>query len=73
MHYSKEAKIEIIFIYDKTQQCLRESVQSYKERFPISNCPSHSIYTNIIKTFHENGSMSDKHEERKTIAHETNH
>lgn len=73
MHYSKEAKIEIIFIYNKTQQYLRETVQSYKERFPIGNCPSHSIYTNIIKTFRENGSIGDKHEERKTITHETNH
>lgn len=33
MHYSKEAKIEIIFIYNKTQQYLRETYRVTKKDF----------------------------------------
>ncbi|KAK2578394.1 hypothetical protein KPH14_012645 [Odynerus spinipes] len=72
MRYSKEDKIDMIFVYGESRQCLREAVRLYKDRFPNRNCPSVSVYHNLIKKFREIGSVDDKKQTKvKSVTNET--
>lgn len=60
MRYTKAEKIDMIFIYGKCRQNMRESIRLYAERFPDRAIPSRSVFSDIIKIFQETGSVGNK-------------
>lgn len=72
-YYSKEEKINMIFIYGESGQCLRQAVRMYRGRFPDRNCPSRSAHSEIVKVFKETGSVDKKQRIRtRTATNERN-
>ncbi|KYN45069.1 hypothetical protein ALC56_00543 [Trachymyrmex septentrionalis] len=60
MRYMKAKKVDMIFVYGKCRQIMREAVRLYAERFPDRVHPSFSVFSSIIKTFQETGSVYNK-------------
>ncbi|KYN04951.1 hypothetical protein ALC62_04167 [Cyphomyrmex costatus] len=60
MRYTKAEKVDMIFVYGECRQIMREAVRLYTERFPDRVHPSFSVFSNIVQTFQETGSVDNK-------------
>ena len=60
MHYTKADKVDMIFVYGECRQIMREAVRLYAERFPNRVHPSFFVFSNIVQTFQEIGSVDNK-------------
>lgn len=71
-NYSKQERIDLHLI-GAANQCVREAIRLYKERFLNRKCPSRSSYAELIKKFEETGGIENKkHQKPKTVTRETN-
>ena len=60
----KAEKVDMIFVYGECRQIMREAVRLYAKRFPDRVHPSFSIFSNIVQTFQEIGSVDNKKRKR---------
>lgn len=56
----------MIFVYDESGQCMRQTVRIYEDRFPDHICSSRSAYSEVVKVFKETGSVDKKREWLRT-------
>jgi len=57
-------KVDMIFVYGECRQIMRKAVRLYAERFSDRVHPSFSIFSNIVQTFQETGSVNYKKRKR---------
>jgi len=60
MRYTKAEKVDMIFVYDGYHQIMREAIRLYAERFPDRVHSLFFVFSNIVQTFQETGSMDNK-------------
>ncbi|KOC64113.1 hypothetical protein WH47_01681 [Habropoda laboriosa] len=73
MRYSREEKVDLIFIYHESRDCLREAILLYKDQFSHRSCPSLSSYLHLIKKLGETDSDESKKPGRvRSATHKAN-